>query len=293
MKKNMKIMTIKNIFSTTLMYINYFFRLIKECWCFKKEKQHDIKIENDNTFKVMSFNIRRDTPNDKENNWAFRRNSIISMILEYKPDIICFQEVMPTMAKFLISELSCMYNNTGVEIFTNREITKSNFIFGEGLLTMWRKDLFTLKNRNVVKLYDGRKMNLRRYLDAELVDKQGKTTHIINTHFCHMSETARNNSWEKLYAFVSKLDCNFYACGDFNCDKTYRNSKILMLMNDYSYNYKKKSSDTTISGYGTKVHTGEIIDYIFSNNKLTDFEIITKKYNDRYLSDHFPIINYY
>lgn len=292
MKKSITMMNIKNILSTIQMYVNYFFRLIKECWCFRKQKQHIVNFEDTDNFKVMTFNIRRDSPNDKENNWVFRRDSIISMILEYKPDIICFQEVMPTMAKFLISELSCIYDNTGVEIFTNKEMSKSYCIFGEGLLTMWRKDLFTLKNKEVVKLYDGRKINLRRYLDVELIDNQGKTTHVINTHFCHMSKIAQNKSWEKLYDFVSKLNCDFYACGDFNTDKTYSNVKITIMMDNYSYNYKHNESDTTISCYGQR-KTNEIIDYIFSNKELKNFEIITKSYNSNYLSDHYPVINEY
>ena len=65
------------------------------------------------------------------------------------------------------------------------------------------------------------------------------------------------------------------------------------MMNDYSYNYKKKSSDTTICGWGKKSDTGEVIDYIFSNNDLKDFDIIYDKINDKYLTDHYPVINIY
>ena len=275
--------------------ILYFFRLIKELFCFKKiDNNVTFDFSQKEKFKVMTFNIRRDVPGDAENNWQYRRDSIIEMIQEYQPDIICFQEVMPTMAKFLIHKLGNYYDNSGVEIFTNREMSKSCFIFGEGLLTMWRKDIFKReKKKKIVKLFDGRKINLRRFMDVELVHKESnKKIHVINTHFCHKSKDAQNKSWVVLKNYVKDFE-RFYACGDYNTDKTYRNVKIHLMMDDYSYNYKKKPSDTTISGYGNKENTGQVIDYIFSNNKLNDFEIITKKYNDRYLSDHFGVINTY
>jgi hypothetical protein len=68
--------------------------------------------------------------------------------------------------------LSKYYDNSGVEIFTGREMKKSNFIFGEGLFVMWRKDIFDFKDKKVVKLFDGRKINLRRFIDVTLVDKE-------------------------------------------------------------------------------------------------------------------------
>ena len=37
----------------------------------------------------------------------------------------------------------------------------------------------------------------------------------------------------------------------------------------------------------------EIIDYIFSNQPLSDFEIITNGYGCGYLTDHYPVCNYY
>lgn len=275
--------------------IQYFFRLIKELFCFRKiDNSITFDFSQKDKFNVMTFNIRRDTPNDKENCWKFRRDSIIEMIQEYEPDIICFQEVMPTMARFLIHKLGNYYDNSGVEVFTNREISKSCLIFGEGLLTMWRKDLFLReKKKNVVKLFDGRIINLRRFMDIELIHKETKEKiHVINTHFCHLNKTTQNKSFAKLDEYVSKLNTRLYICGDFNCDKTYRNTDINIMMDKFSYNYKHQPSDGSMSFFGKK-SCNEVVDYIFSNNDLEDFEIITKKYNNKCLSDHYAIINTY
>jgi endonuclease/exonuclease/phosphatase family metal-dependent hydrolase len=276
-------------------YINYFFRLIKECFIWRKRIDESINIDfnKKSDFRIITFNLRRDTPDDGSNNWVYRRESAVNMIIDYCPDIICFQECMPTMAKYLIYRLSKYYDNSGVEIFTGREMKKSNFIFGEGLFVMWRKDIFDFNDKKVVKLFDGRKINLRRFIDVILVDKENnEEIHVINTHFCHKSKDAQNKSFVVLKDYVEKLE-RFYACGDYNTDKAYKNTYITLMMDKYSYNYKKKTTDTTICGYGNKTNTGRIIDYIFSNQPLSDFEIIINGYGCNYLTDHYPVCNYY
>ena len=42
--------------------------------------------------KLMTYNIRYDNPNDGENNWHNRKETLVNQILFYKPDIIGTQE---------------------------------------------------------------------------------------------------------------------------------------------------------------------------------------------------------
>ena len=269
--------------------IQYFFRLLKENFLSFKGVDNNVKVsfKNDDNFSVMTFNLRRDAPGDGENNWQYRREHVIEMISHYQPDVICFQEVMPTMAKYLIHKLSNYYDNAGVEVFTNREMRKCNLVFGEGLFTMWRKDRFSFVDKKVVKLFDGRKINLRRFMDVTL-NYNGKDFHVINTHFCHKSKDAQNKSFKKIYEHVRDFE-EFYICGDFNTDKTYGNTDITLFMNNFSYNYKNENTDTTINFFGRKTSTS-IIDYVFSSNASTDENIIYGYGDCKYLSDHNPVI---
>lgn len=274
--------------------VKYFFRLLKEN--FKSFKKVDdsviINFNIDNDLKIMTFNLRRDANGDGIHNWQYRREYVIQTIKEYQPDIICFQEVMPTMAKYLIHKLSRYYDNRGVEIFTNREMNKSNFIFGEGLFTMWRKDKFSFVDKKIEKLYDGRILNLRRFMDITLRYRETEI-HVLNTHFCHINKECQRKSFKKIDEYVSKLNCDFYICGDFNADKTYKNTDIEIFMGKFSYNYKKQITDSTINSFGERtVH--DIIDYVFSNQTVKDFNIITDSYEQcKFLSDHNPVIVYY
>lgn len=284
----------KNIFNTLKNNVSYFLRLIKENYCYNDiDESISIKFNNTSNFKIMTFNVRRDTVKDEKNNWIYRRDPIINMIADNIPDVICFQEVMPNVAKYLIYKLSKYYDNYGIEIFTNKDISESNFIFGEGLLIMWRKDLLEVEDERVIKLYDGRKINLRRFIEVRLRNIiTGEYINVINTHLCHKSKTARDKSFELLHNYVKTLNNKFYLCGDLNTSKTLENSKISLFLTDYSYNYRKSQDETTINLFGKSV-SNHIIDYIFSNDELYMYKIITDSYGIKYLSDHYPVLNIY
>ena len=146
----------------------WLWRIIKSH--FNNKPNKDIIIEFKHNLHIMTFNIRRDVAKDGKNNWQYRKEAIVEMIKQTAPDIICMQEVMPQMAKYLKSQLSKYYNCKGLEYFTGREITKSFCILGEGLLTFYRKDRFDFVDKQKIKLCDGRKINLRRALVTRLYD---------------------------------------------------------------------------------------------------------------------------
>ena len=48
--------------------------------------------------KLVTFNIRLDWNRDGANNFCYRKDMILKKIGDEKPDIICFQEVLPHVA---------------------------------------------------------------------------------------------------------------------------------------------------------------------------------------------------
>ena len=269
-------------FTQTLQWL---FRITKEH--FGNKPNNDITIEFKAGLKVMTFNIRRDTVKDGKNNWQYRKEAIIQMIVDQTPDIICMQEVMPHMAKFLKAKLSKYYDCCGLECFTNGEITKSWCVLGEGLLTMYRKDRFKLCNKEIIKLFDGRKINLRRAFVTYLKDVY---THryidVINTHFCHKSDDAREKSFNKLRDWYQK-NSHIYEtifCGDFNC-------KIGSLYFETLF-YRNPASELGSINFfsGASKNT---IDFIFSNIPYNESKVIREDYGVKFLSDHWPIMNTY
>ena len=55
--------------------------------------------------KIVTFNIRLDWGRDGANNFSFRKDFILRKLLREKPDIICFQEVLPHVAAWLKESL--------------------------------------------------------------------------------------------------------------------------------------------------------------------------------------------
>ena len=192
------------------------------------------------------------------------------------------------MAKFLKAKLSKYYDCCGVECFTNGEITKSWCVLGEGLLTFYRKDRFKLCKKEVIKLFDGRKINLRRAFVTYLKDVY---THrymdVINTHFCHKSEEARTLSFCELRDWYNDNGHIYetFFCGDFNCTLGTPYFETFFYRNSAS----ELGSINFFSGASKKT-----IDFIFSNSPINESEVIRKEYDGvQFLSDHWPVMNTY
>ena len=268
--------------------LKWLWRITKENFGNKADNTIVIEFDKTNDLKVMTFNIRRDNLKGGKNNWQYRRDAIVEMIADVKPDIICMQEVMPHMAKFLKAKLSKYYDCCGVECFTNGEITKSWCVLGEGLLTMYRKDRFKLCSKEVIKLFDGRKINLRRAYVTYLKDVYThRNMDVINTHFCHKSEDARTLSFCKLRDWYNDNGHIYetFFCGDFN--STYGAPFFETIL--YRNSASELGSINFFSGASKKT-----IDFIFSNVPFSESNIIREEYGGvKFLSDHWPVMNTY
>ena len=272
-------------------------------WLWRITKSHfNNKINDDinisyfnNNLRIMTFNIRRDVPKDDKNNWQYRKEAIVEMIADVAPDIICMQEVMPHMAKYLKSQLSEHYDCKGLECFTGRELTKSFCILGEGLLTFYRKNRFDFIKKRKIKLFDGRKINLRRAFCIEIYDNfTYNKCNIVNTHFCHLNNSCKAKSFDKLrYLYVTKWNKNFnntYICGDFNSEVYKNETGIGLFIRNFSYN--KPDEHGTINFFSG--NTGRTIDFIFGDRTVKESKIIRNSYGaTKFLSDHYPVLNIY
>ena len=59
--------------------------------------------------KFVTFNIRCDYNQDKDNSFCFRKQEIEEKLEREQPDIICFQEVLPHVAIWLKETLRDYY----------------------------------------------------------------------------------------------------------------------------------------------------------------------------------------
>lgn len=142
--------------------------------------------------RFVTFNIRCDYEQDGPNNFCFRRELIRKKLEEEKPDVICFQEVLPHVAAWLKSELKEYYvlgcgrsgdfQDEQMAVAYRRE--RFDLIFWE---TFWLSESGCPGSR-----FDDQSICPRTAAEAILYDRDNQELYrIFNTHLDHLSGEAR------------------------------------------------------------------------------------------------------
>ncbi len=258
----------------------------------------------DNSIKVMSFNIRYDNPEDGINSWDNRQGIVYEFLNDQQPDILGLQEVLKGQLDQLQQQLSA-YDYIGVgrddgreggefaPVFYAREkfelLASSHFWLSETPEIAGSKSWGALLPRIVTWL--------------QLKDKaNGYIFYVFNTHFSHVSAFARNESaillLNKIKTIAGKAPV--ILMGDFNAQPAERmyttltdnwegylqlwDTRFLPLEN-------KEASFQTFNGFNAE--TSEVvIDHIFTNGffDVKSFSTSQVIKNDVFISDHYPIM---
>ncbi len=248
---------------------------------------------------VMSFNIRYDNPNDGENRWEFRKNEVVKLLKNYKSDFLGIQEAMPNQGKFIADKLEA-YGYIG----HGRDGLNTD---SESILLFYNKIKFKLLEGNVFWLSEtpekasrGWDAKLKRIMVYGAFENKtnGETLHIINCHFDHRGEIAREKSAEQLVNFIENKKLSgeqVIVLGDLNCLPYEEPIKILSRYLEDSYDDSHHALNGPIGTYN-KFDTERVptkrIDYIFTRNiDVKSYRSIDdKRKNNLFPSDHLPIL---
>lgn len=244
--------------------------------------------------KLVTFNIRCDFNQDKENCFCFRAPYIMKKIEKEKPDLICFQEVLPHVAGWLKKELTDYY-----VIGCGR----SEDLRDEQVAVAYRKDKLNLIQMETYWLSPTPYVPASRYEQQsscprvctesvfELLDEK-KVFRITNIHLDHIGKNPRKlgliQVMEKMEHPHSFCDIPVILAGDFNGEP---DSEELAVMKNYP-KYVNYTENIGITYHGfTPEDEPESIDYIFGKNIRNCSK--AEKWEDRegevWLSDHYPI----
>lgn len=259
--------------------------------------------KNDDTIRVMTFNIRYDNPRDSINAWPNRAEQVVEFIKDEDPDFFGMQEVLSHQYAYLDSALSD-YTSQGVGRDDGLKGGEMNPVF-------FKKDKFDMVRTITFWLSDtpdfpgskGWGASLPRIVTwMELVNKD---THdhffFFNTHFAHDSDSARIKSSEILLNRVSEISQGFpfIITGDFNMLPDSRGYSILtgpdesvsLLKDSYFISEEKPAGAAyTFNGFSDKPGAGRI-DYIFVRNgmKVLNHKTVQRKNGSIFISDHWPV----
>lgn len=243
--------------------------------------------------KIVTFNIRCDYGQDGDNNFRYRKPLILEKLAEEKPDIVCFQEVLPHVAAWLKEALSGYY-----VIGCGRSETLED----EQAAIAYRRDAFNLIQMETYWLSDTPYVPASRYPDQsicprvtteavfeELATKQ--VFRVVNTHLDHEGAEAREQGMrqimEKLGRAALFADAPVVITGDMNAEP---DSREMGIIREYpSYTNVTEEIGITYHGY-LRTEAPCSIDYIFVKGFACEK---VEKWEDEkggvFLSDHYPV----
>jgi len=254
---------------------------------------------DDTAIDVMTLNIRLDFPGDSANAWPHRAAIVSGFINEQLPDLLGMQEVLWHQYQYLDSALAGYGSVAAGRDDGAMKGEACPVFYRLGRFDNLESGTFWLSATPEVPGSVGWGAALTRIATwVRLYDKTlNDTLFYINTHFDHISDSARMMSSGVLLVKVRELagDEQFIITGDFNAAPgslaiermkegnlavdSYTISETAPTGEDYTFNGWKDESD------------GRRIDYIFVRNgmKVLSHETYRVIENGVFISDHWPV----
>ncbi len=262
--------------------------------------------------RVMSFNIRYGSANDKQNHWRNRREMVFDVLRNHHPDVVGLQEALD----FQITEIRKALAKYG-QIGVAREDGKTD---GEYSAILYRLDFFDVDESGTFWFSNTPEVPgsnhwgnacVRICTWARFVEKKsGRAFYIFNLHLDHVSQPSREKSAVLLAQRVHhrKHKDPFVVTGDFN---TGENNPVVRYLKDEApladQNGRESSNPVPMVDTFRVLHPdakdvrtahgfrgnrkGNKIDYVFTppGVKVLEAQILYDNVDGRYPSDHFPV----
>ena len=246
--------------------------------------------------KIMSFNMRYDTPADGKNSFQNRRARIAEFLAEARADIIGFQEVTTAMRAWLVENLTDYY-----AVGVGREADYT----GECALIAFRKDTMALMAAETVMLsltptvfgsrYDGTDQSAcpRTYVRVLLKHRDiDEPFYMYNVHTDHKGQTARMLAVTQLLQDITSHDRKFFLSGDFNATPNAPEIQMITKCRTRNIVDATETIEASFHSFGTRVPPVKI-DYIFADASVRITEAVCVEDHPApgttYISDHNPI----
>ena len=257
--------------------------------------------------KVMSFNVRTKTSNDKgDNHWDSRKGACVALIKDQMPDILGVQEAQyNSQWTYLMDELKGVgYDGYGLNRSDGKESGS-----GEVVGILWNTDVIKKIEVGTFWLSEtpdkpsrswGMSMNRTATWGLFEHIPTGQKFFFLNTHLPLKNdklddpETAKKEGMKliekKLLEYYE--DYPLYLTGDFNVIST---DPVLDGVRDFMRNARTyapvRDTNPTVNGFGD-TSSRKQIDHIYYSDylKAVEYYTIMDEYNGiKYVSDHYPI----
>lgn len=262
------------------------------------------------TVKVMTYNLRLDTPDDGVNQWPKRTSKVVALITKYNPDIIGVQEALHHQLQDLLRMLPD-YSYCGVGRDDGKEKGEYSAILFRnsrfGLLdtkTQWLSETMDIPGSKSWDAAITRVFTMARFFDRETK----KEFVMVNTHFDHIGKVARASSAKIIKTYLAgletsantnnttdKIEIPMIVSGDFNSEPT--EEPYLNMVEQQGplvlYDSRPASSTAgTFCGFKVGAMPCKTIDFIFHTKQWVarNYQVIIDNDGTYYPSDHLPVL---
>ena len=259
------------------------------------------------TLRVMTFNIRYDKPDDSIYAWSQRRDMVLRVIRNHKPDIFGIQEGLENQLNDLQSGLTgYQWKGIGRDDGNHKGEFAAVFYRSEILeaiedSTFWLSQTPRLPGSISWGAACTRIVTWVKFRDREC----GTIFYLFNTHFDHMSEQARLESARLLKQQVMRIAGKYPAIitGDFNDTRTSVMYQELVNPVNSLFSFKDARDLAPLGtlepqysyvGFPFNPEKGSLVDHIFirpfHNVHVSSYHVLTDHEGNLYPSDHLPIL---
>ncbi len=255
---------------------------------------------------VMSFNIRYGTAKDGENHWTARREMLFDVVREQDADLVGVQEALASQIDEIVASVP-IYAVVGVgRDDAARTGEFSAILFRKDRLRVAEAGTFWFSDTPSVPASKSWGNNITRICTwARFVDRDGRGFYHFNLHLDHESQPSRERSTALLQQRIEAravMTDPVIVTGDFNVGE--RNPALPVLVGQgpgdataaFVDTFRVRHPDDTTVGTFTAFKFGatggDKIDYVLvqPGTEVLAADIVRTSRNDRYPSDHFPVV---
>ncbi|MCX7970235.1 MAG: endonuclease/exonuclease/phosphatase family protein [Negativicutes bacterium] len=247
---------------------------------------------------VMTFNLRYQSADDKNNSWPYRQDIVVHTIEKYSPDLLGTQECMLGQADFILRNCPAYYlYGIGREASGFGEMSAQ--FYNKGLFTPVAAGTFWLSetpDQPGSKSWGSACPRIVSWLKIRHLPS-GKYLYWFNTHFDHISEQARQQAARLMLEKISEIagSAPTVITGDFNSTDR---DLAWQVFADGGFSDAFSTAVTTAGPVNTfhdfmRAAPGEPnrIDWILTRGVtgVDYYEVVDYNDNGFYPSDHYPV----
>lgn len=244
---------------------------------------------------LMTFNLRFANPADGPNEWQFRKELVVDVILNHRPDLLGTQEGTVPQLSYLTEHLPG-YRPLTAHRRVDPTCQYPTIFYRADRFQVHESHEFWLSATPSVHRSLSWGSAFPRMATYGLFQETGRTTsfYFINTHLDHISDAARREGARMIRNFFFPLNLPIILVGDFNeppDGPVYREliNADSPLRDTWRAVHPPAAEAATQHGFNGE-RRGHRIDWILAapSFQVRRAAIVTDSQDGRYPSDHFP-----